>query len=223
MRRYLYLAGTATIALASAMSATAASAAVTPHVLTINKVGGPAVKVGAILKASLVPLTKATFYSTTTSKVGIKCSKSSFSSKVTVNPLKPGTAKESLMAQSFSSCTVSGIPGITVKSVKLANLPYVVTVSDAAGFPVTVKGSSSTKPLKTTINLLFGTSTITCVYTAASIKGHASNTGSTNKFTNQKFKLSSGPAACLPTGFFTAKYGPIRDTSVTGSPKIFVN
>jgi hypothetical protein len=221
MRKYLYLAGAAATAAVMVMTAAPALAAV--DVLTINKVGGANVHVGDILKASLVTNTSANFFKSSTGTTGIKCAKSSFTAKVTANPGKPGTAKESVTSQTFGSCT-SNVTGVTsVQSVKVGNLPYNSTISDSTGFPVTVKETSSTKPLKTTLvlNTLLGT--VTCVYTASSIKGKASNTGNTVGFTNQKFTLSSGPTSCFGSGFFTAKYGPVRDTSRTNSPKVFVN
>ena len=221
MRTYLYLAGAAVTALVMVMTAAPASAAV--DVLTISRVGGSNVHVGDILKASLVTNTSAGFFQSATSTTGIKCAKSTFSAKVTANPGKPGTAKESVTSQTFSSCT-SNVSGVTsVQSVKVGNLPYNSTISDSTGFPVKVKETSSTKPLKTTIVLSTILGTVTCVYTAASISGASSNTGNTVSFTNQKFTKSSGPASCFSSGFFTAKYGPVKDTSRTNSPAVFVN
>ncbi len=220
MRKYPFMIIPAVAASLVALSAVPASAA-THDVLTISKVGGTNVKVGAILKANLASGTKVTFV---TSSGTLTCTKSSFSSKVTANPPKPGTAKESLTAQSFSSCT-SSASGVTVKSVTVGNLPYNVTVSDASGFPVKVSQTSSTKPLKTTAVLVVsGVGTITCIFVAASISGHASNTGNTVSFSKQTFKKGSGSNGfCPASGTFTAKYGPVLDTSVTGSPKVFVN
>jgi len=222
MRRYLYFAGAAAAALLIVLPAGPAWAR-TAHVLTTGKVGGTNVAVGDILKASLASGTTSTFFKSTTSTTGVKCSKSSFSAKVTANPVKPGTAKESLTSQTFSSCTsnVSGVTG--VQSVKVGNLPYNATISDASGDPVKVSETSSTKPLKTTIVLNTVVGSITCVYTAKSVSGAASNTGNTVSFTNQKFTKSSGPSSCFSSGFFTAKYGPVTDSSMTGSPKVFVN
>jgi hypothetical protein len=222
MRRYLYLAGAAATTLMIVLSAGPAWAR-TVDVLTTGKVGGTNVAVGAILKASLVSGTSSTFFKSATSTTGVKCAKSSFSAKVTANPAKPGTAKESLTSQTFSSCTsnVSGVTG--VQSVKVNNLPYNATESDASGFPVKISGTSSSKPLKTTIVLNTTLGNVTCVYTATSTSGNGSNTGNTVGFKNQKFTKSSGPSACFSSGFFTATYGPVTDSSVTGSPKVFVN
>ena len=41
--------------------------------------------------------------------------------------------------------------------------------------------------------------------------------------TGQTFKLSSGPRACPPKGTFSVSYGPVIDSSVSGSPHVFVN
>jgi hypothetical protein len=219
MRRYLFLIIPAITAPLVALSAVPASA-VTTDVLTTGKVGGTNVKVGAILKANLASGTKVTF---ATSLGNLTCSTSSFTAKVTVNPAKPGTAKESLTAQSFSKCT-STIGGVTVTSVKVSNLPYNATVSDATGFPVKVSGTSSSKPLKTTVVLSVSGTPLTCVFTASSVSGHASNTGNTVAFTKQKFTKGAGSGSLCPaSGTLTAKYGPVTDSSVSGSPKVFVN
>ena len=203
----------AATALLAAIPATASAA--THDVLTIKKVGGPNVAIGAILKASLKTGTKATFYSPGTTS-GVICSKSSLTSKVTKNPAAPGTATESLTAQTFSGCT-SNISGATVKSVKVLNLPYTTTVSDAAGNPVTVSKPS------TKITLSTGLGVLTCTYKAAAIQGKASNKGNLITFKNQLFTKSSGSSLCPASGDFSAKFGPVKDTSVSGSPAVFVN
>ena len=221
MRRYLLLA--AAVAAVSLTAIPVSALAATTDVLTTGKTGGTNVVVGAVLKASLAAGTKADFFMSATTSTGVICATSSFSAKVTANPAKPGTAKESLTAQSFGSCT-SNVTGVTsVKSVTVNNLPANATVSDSSGLPVKVSGTSSTKPLKTTVVLNTIIGTITCVYTAASISGSSSNTGNTVSFSKQKFTKSSGPSTCFSSGFFTAKYGPVTDSSVTGSPKVFVN
>ena len=204
----------AATALLAALPATASAA--THHVLTTKKVGGPNVAVGATLKASLKKGTKATFYSPGTT-TGVTCGKSSLTSKVTKNPAAPGTATESLTAQTFSSCTTNITGANSVKSVKVLNLPYATTVSDASGNPVTVSKPSTRLSLNTVIGV------VTCTYSAATIHGKASNTGNLITFKNQLFTLSSGSSACPASGDFSAKFGPVKDTSVSGSPAVFVN
>ena len=198
---------------------TGASAA-TPHVLTIAKVGGVAVKAGQVIQAPLKAGTKATFFSPGTTQ-GVSCPKALVTNKVVTNPLKPGTAVESLTAQTFTGCT-SNIPGTTtVQSVTVQNLPYKSTVSDATGFPVTV-----TKPggvLKTTIKINSVLGLLTCTYKAVKLSGKATNVGNADIFKNQRFTLLSGSQACPTVGNFSATFGPKKDISVTGQPLVFVN
>ena len=207
---------TAVAALTALATATAAVAApaVTHHVLTINRVGGANVRVGAILKANLHSGSTVVFAS---SSGKVVCKASLFAVKVTKNPAKPGTAVASLTAQTFSKCTTTFSGARGVKSVKLNHLPYKTTISDSTGFPVTVTGPSTTITLNTTVG------TLRCTYKAKAAKGAASNTAQTITFTKQPFSLSSGPSACPRKGSFSASYGPVRDTSVMTSPHVFVN
>ncbi|HEX9034803.1 MAG TPA: hypothetical protein VF834_23405, partial [Streptosporangiaceae bacterium] len=107
---------------------------------------------------------------------------------------------------------------------KAVNLPWVATVSDGTGFPVKVAGSSTTKPVSFTATVAFGTQSITCTYTSTAVNGHASNTGNKITFSGQKFTVKAGGNAfCPSSATFSATFGPVKDTSVTGSPKVFVN
>jgi hypothetical protein len=198
------------------MTPMAASAATT-DVLTITKVGGTNVAVGAKLSASLKSGTKAVFSDGTAGSVS--CAKSTVAESVTANPAKPGTAKVSVTGITLSTCTasISGIT-VTVKSVTDYKAPFKGTVSDATGFPVTV-----TKPGFTVVASADG-ETVTCTYTAAKITGAASNTGSAVAFKDQAFKVLSGSNSLCPSGGdLTVTYAPVKDTSVKGSPKVFVN
>jgi hypothetical protein len=195
----------------------AASAATTTHVLTITKVGGTNVAVGAKLSASLKSGTKAVFSDGTAGSVS--CAKSTVAESVTTNPAKPGTAALSITGITLSSCTatISGIT-VTVKSVTDYKPPFKATVSDAKGFPVTV-----TKPGFTVVASADGV-TVTCTYQAASIKGAASNTGSAVAFKDQEFKVLTGSnSLCPASGDLTVTYAPVEDTSVKGDPHVFVN
>ncbi len=218
MRKYLYLAASvAASAAVVALPATSAFAA--GHVLTIKKTGGTAVKKGDVLKASLVKGTSAVF-SLGTQK--LTCKAASFSATVKTNPVKPGKATESLTAQSFSKCTTN-VQGITVKGIKVKNLPFNASVSDGKGLPVKVVGQSKTKPILVTVKAAAGTTTVTCTYKSAGLNGAASNTGNKISFSKQKFTRSAGGALCPPSANFTGAFGPVVDSSVTGSPKVFVN
>jgi hypothetical protein len=218
MPKYLYVVTAAASALLIAAPAALAQAA-PAHVLTLGKAGGPAVSKGDVLVASLAPKTVVVV---TQGKQKLTCKSASFTAKVVSNPTAPGKATESVIKQTLSKCTVS-VKGVTIKSAAALNLPYVSTVSDAKGNPVTVSGRSKSTPLGFTATIKVGTSTFTCSSSAASIAGHASNTGNTVSFLKQTFKKLKGGALCPKSGSFSATYGPLTDTSVTGHPKVFVN
>jgi hypothetical protein len=216
VRKYLYLAAVAASAAVLALPATSAYAA--GHVLTINKTGGTAVKVGAVLKSGLAKGTKAVF---ALGSEKLTCSSATVTATVKANPTKPGTATESLTAATISKCTVN-VAGVTFKSIKVKHLPYKVSVSDATGFPVKISEQSKSKPILVTVNVSLSGQAFSCSYKAASISGHASNTGNTVAFSKQKLTKSSG-ALCPGSANFSATFGPVTDSSVTGSPKVFVN
>jgi hypothetical protein len=218
MRRYLTIAtvvATALIAILPAASADAASG----HVLTTGRAAGPAVKPGAVLKASLAKGSSAVF---TTSLGKLTCTKSAVTAKVTSNPARPGIAKESLTAQTFGKCTIS-VSGVAVGGVTVGNLPYNVTVSDAKGHPVKVSERSKAKPLLTGFTVSVGTLSVSCSFKTTAISGSMSNKGNVTVFVKQTFKLAAGGSFCPTSGIFSAAYGPLRDASVKGSPAVFVN
>lgn len=224
MRKYLYVAVAAASAavLAAPIVADAAPAAHS-HVLTIRKVGGAAVKVGAKLQASLVKNTSAVFVLTGSINLTIKCNASSFTARVIKNPVGPGKATESITAESIGKCKIN-FQGATVKNTKALNLPYNSTVSDKKGFPVTVSGRNKTKPLALTATASLNGASITCTYKTASVAGAASNKGSTITLIKQKLKVAAGSnPLCPANAAFSAKYGPVKDTSVPRSPAVFVN
>ena len=218
MPKYLYVAAAAASALLIAAPMVPAQAA-PAHVLTIGHKGGPAVSKGAVLFASLAPNTVVVV---TENGQKLTCKSASFTAKVVTNPSAPGKATESIIKQTLSKCTLS-VKGVTVKSAAALNLPYVSTVSDSKGNPVTVSGRSKSKPLGFTATVKFGATTITCSSKAASITGHASNKANTVSFSKQTFTKLKGGSLCPKSGAFSATYGPLKDTSVKGSPKVFVN
>lgn len=221
VRKYLYLA-MAAVSVSVLAAPVVASAAPTakPHVLTVGKPAGHAVKVGAKLSASLVKGTKAVF---AMNGQTLTCSSASFTAVVVKNPTKPGKALESLTAQTIAKCKTS-LQGVKIKKTFASNLPYNVTVSDAKGDPVAVTGRSAKKPIKLTAVAALGTTTISCPYTAKVVNGAASNKGNTITVTKQKFTVVKGSnALCPKAAAFTAKFGPVKDTSVKGSPAVFVN
>lgn len=217
MRRYLKLAVVVAPVVAVALSATPAFAA--GHVLTVGKAGGTAVKTNAVLKAGLVKGTSAVF---SLGSEKLTCKTASFSAKVTANPAKGGTATESVTAQSFGKCTVN-VSGVTVKSIKVSNLPFKASVKDSSGDPVKVSGSSGSKPIMITVTVEFAGNPITCAVKAASVGGHASNTGNKITFTKQKFANATTGNPLCGSGVLTLAFGPVTDSSVHGNPAVFVN
>jgi hypothetical protein len=222
VRKYFYIGVLVATALVAALPAAAAAAAPV-HVLTTGKVGGKAVAPKAVLKASLKPRTSVVF-STNLGK--LTCTKSTFTAKVISNPAKgarPATATESITAETFSGCRIS-VKGVTIKSSSVGNLPYNAAISDAKGNPVKISGRSKAKPLLLTVVVQIGTGKpFSCGVKAASIVGAASNKGNVIAFVKQKFTKASGGAFCPASGTFSATYGPVKDTSVKGSPAVFVN
>jgi hypothetical protein len=208
-----------------ALPAALAYAAAPVHVLTINKVGGPAVKVGAVVKSGLAKGASAVFsLPTPLGTAKLTCKSAAFSAKVKTNPAKPGAATESITAASTAKCTLTGISGVAFKSIKSLNLPYKVTVSDATGLPVKISGQSTTKPVEFTVVVAAGTTNVKCNYKATSISGTASNTGNKITFSKQKFVLAAGSnSLCKGPVHFSATFGPVKDSSVTNSPAVFVN
>jgi hypothetical protein len=225
VRKYFYagtLVAAALVAAVPAASAAAAPAAPV-HVLTTGRAGGPAVAPGAVLKAGLKIRTTAVFK---TNLGALTCSTSTFTAKVVSNPAKTGTsatAKESITAQTFSSCRIS-IRGVTIRSITVGNLPYNGTVSDARGNPVKISGRSRTRPLLVTVVVKIGAGApFSCSVKAASISGTWSNRGNVVAFANQKFTKAAGGIFCPSSGTFSVTYGPVRDSSVRGNPAVFVN
>ncbi|MFI6129372.1 Tat pathway signal sequence domain protein [Micromonospora sp. NPDC051141] len=209
--------------LVGATPATAApSTSLASAVLTYPTAAGTAVSVNDVIQASLKTGTNATFYSSASGTTGVKCAASAFSAKVLSNPTAPGTATESLTAQSFTSCTSNIIGTTGVQSVTVNNLPYATSVT--SGGVVTISGTS-TAPIQSTVVLNSLLGPITCVYRTSTNKltGVASNATNSIAFTNQTLTKFSGTSLCFSTAYFTATYSPVRDTSKTGSPAVFVN
>ncbi|MGW1778127.1 Tat pathway signal sequence domain protein [Streptomyces sp. NPDC002143] len=204
-RTLLALAGTV-----AALSLTAVSPASAAGAVLTTASGD--VAVGDVLNASLASGTTATLYNSATGTSGISCATSGFTATVTDNPAAPGTATESLTAQTFSNCTsnVLGVTGVT--SITVNNLPWATTVASDGTVTVTAPSGSA---VQTTVVLRTLLGSVTCVYQAPSgLVGTASNTDNSIAFANQAFTRSSGSTLCPAAGYFTAKYAPV--TNVAG-------
>ncbi|MFJ8039018.1 Tat pathway signal sequence domain protein [Kitasatospora sp. NPDC096147] len=223
-RTHLTLAAAAaTLALGALPASAAAPPLTAAAVLTTGGAAGSAVAVGDVLAAPLAAGTKATFYSTATGTTGVTCAVSQYTSRVTANPAAPGVATAALTGQTFGSCTAN-VTGVTsVKSLTVGNLPYTVSISDAAGLPVTMNGGTA-GPIQATavLNSWFGT--LTCTYQlSGSFTGAADNTTHGLAFRNEYFVKSGGSGLCPGEGYFSASYGPVADTSQAGGPVVHVN
>lgn len=223
MRKYLYaapLVGAALVLATSAAQAQTATPRTATHVLTISKLHGKAVKVNAVLKASLAKGTTATI---TLGTHKMTCKKASFALTVLTNPAAKGKATASVTSEKISRCTIN-VTGISVTSIVAGNLPYNATVSDARTDPVKVTETSSDAPLSFTATISAGVlGSVVCTYTAAGSTGHASNRHHTVKFTKQPFNLASAPPCLAGPAKLSLTFGPIRDTSVSRSPIVFIN
>ncbi|MGW2045711.1 Tat pathway signal sequence domain protein [Streptomyces sp. NPDC001858] len=198
-RTLLALAGTV-----AALSLTAVSPASAAGAVLTTASGD--VAVGTVLNASLASGTTATLYNSATGTTGITCATSGFTATVTDNPTAPGTATESLTAQTFSSCTsnVVGVTGVT--SITVNNLPWATTVASDGTVTVTPPTGSA---VQTTVVLRTLLGSVTCVYQSSGLVGTASNADNSIAFANQAFARSSGSILCPAAGYFTAKYAPV--------------
>jgi hypothetical protein len=227
MRKIVQLAavlGTAAVAVFFATPAHADGGAV----LTTGSAGGSAVAVGDTVSASLASGTSAKFTTQSGGSSGVTCTASTFSATVTSNPAAGGVASETLDSQTFTGCT-SNVFGVTsVQSITVNNLPYNAS-ADGTAKTLTLSGGSAGS-IQATVKLGTVLGSITCVYRAGttssgggSLTGAASNTDNSLAFTNGQFTKSTGPGVCPGSSFLTATYAPVVDTSVAGSPAVFLN
>jgi hypothetical protein len=232
MRKYLCLAVAAGAAMVLSVPAGAALAASTHKapkpVLTIGKVGGTAVKKGAALNASLPKGGSVTFAITADGQTGsVACTSSSIGAKVTRNPAKAGEATLSVTSVLVSNCGT--VDGVSV-SLQAINLPYGATIKAAKDDPVTFSEASKSKPMGFKATITEDSVEAACVFTATSFSGHASNKGNAVAFSKQQLTLDtqlSDPlctsAVHITGATVTATYGPVVDSSVKHSPKVFIS
>ncbi|MFJ1754756.1 Tat pathway signal sequence domain protein [Kitasatospora sp. NPDC088134] len=220
MRNRLY-AGAAAVAAATALLAltTSPAGATGTPVLTIAGTS-TAVAVGDSLSAGLVSGTLATMYNPGTT-TGVKCTVSTIGGTVSSNPTAPGTASGPVSTLTFSGCT-SNVVGVTgVNSLTMTNLPYTLSISDAAGFPVSLTAASGSVQAAVNLKTLAGNAICTYKSTSGSLNGSATNTPPKITMSNQNFTKLTGPSICFASIDFSAAYGPVTDTTLGGT--VFVN
>jgi hypothetical protein len=230
MRKYRYLAAAAASFMVIGVSAGAALAApaTSTPVLRISSTHGAAVKNGAKVGASLAKGQKVSMViSGSAGKFTSTCAKSTFAGKVVKNPASKGKASLSITSETLSSCKISTTL-VTLKSITAVNEPFNATITSKGA--VTISGTKASKPVGFSANLMFETTPLTCVFTAASNKGTAANKHNTVTFKNVKLTLNktmsgSSYSTCSLAGTsatFSATYGPITDNSVKHHPKVFI-
>ncbi|MEV6329106.1 Tat pathway signal sequence domain protein [Streptomyces sp. NPDC051909] len=219
-KRALSAALGAAVAAVLAVTASASATAAAGEVLTTGSSGGPAVAVGDVLSASLATGTQARIATTSGGSTGITCNTSAFTATATANPAAPGTATESVTAHTLSNCTTNIIGATGVQSITVNNLPFNAAVSSGGTLTVTAGAAG---PIQTTLKVSTILGTSTCVYRAGSLTATPNNADNSLTFSNQLFTKYSGPGTCPGSGYFSAKYGPVLDTSQAGSPAVFVN
>jgi hypothetical protein len=207
-----------TVAAAGFFIASPASAAGS-NVLTTGSVGGANVAVGDVVSAALKSGTSASFVSGSST---VTCTTSQFTASVTSNPAAGGSAGESLSAQTFANCTAH-ITGVSrVNSITVNNLPYVTSIDGSTKAVSLSAGAAG--PVQATISLQSFFGAVICSYrpTSGSLSGTGSNTDNSITFSGQALTKSSGSGLCPGTSTFGASYAPSLDTSVAGSPAVFV-
>lgn len=218
MRKYLGLGAAAALGLVTAFTAVPAANADSVAVLTTGSAGGANVTVGDTLQAGLSSGTTSSFLDA--NGKGVTCTAANFAASVTDNPAAPGVASESITALGFSGCT-SNISGVkSVKSITIDSLPYSATVDDSTD-SITISS-----PVHATISLGLVIGSATCKYSGPStgVAGSVSLTDGSLSFVNQTFTRDTGSwAGCPSPESFNADFGPVLDTSVAGSPSVFLN
>jgi hypothetical protein len=216
-KRRLAVLGVAAVSASALLLSTAPAFAASGDVLSAGAANpnGTNVATTDTLSGALASGTTNTFTFTSGGKtVTITCTAATMSANATSNPASPGTAGLSLTVLSFSSCTLTGLSGVTVSSVSLNG-------------PATGNVTSSPKDLNITalderVVLNNGLGKVNCDYgnTAgeAPIVGTILNPGSggTITFANQTVHLLSGLSVCGAsgsTGTFNATFGSIVDVT----------
>jgi predicted Zn-dependent protease len=205
MRKYLTISAIVTAAVAAGVALTMTASASTSDVLTYGSQGGSNVSVGSTLSSNLSSDTQATFYTSSNGSDGAACSSGTMSEDVTANPTAGGNATADVGSQSFGGC--SNNLGYTESSAKVDS--YSATVNSSG---VSVGTVSATLVFTPGLE-----KSVTCNYTGTSLSG-------SNVFSNQLMVgdgLNYG--SCPKDVYFSATYGTVTDTSVEGSPAVYVN
>jgi hypothetical protein len=196
------------------------------NVLTTGSLGGPNVAVNDTVSSGLKSGTTANFFTTATGSTGVKCSVSQFTASILTNPGAGGIATENLTGQTFpaATCTTNVAGTSRVNSITINNLPYSATVNGTSKVLTVTAGAAG--PIQASVSLQSFLGAVNCTYRlptgVTSFTGNASNTDNSLTFTNVQFSKSAGSGLCPGSSFFSATYAPAQDTTVAGSPLVFV-
>lgn len=215
-KRSLAVLGVAAVSTAAVILSTSPAFASSGDVLSTGSAnpGGSNANVNDVITGALQTGTTNNFQFTSGGKtVTITCSAAAMQATVTGNPPAPGTANLSFTQLTFSTCTITGISGVTVKSVTL-NGAASATVTDSSGLHLNMTALDERVVLNNglgTVNCDYGTTT-----SEPPIVGVIANPGSggTITFTNQTVHLLSGLSVCGAsgsTGLFNAAFGSVVD------------
>jgi hypothetical protein len=217
MRKFLYMPVLAAVAALTVLAAGPAQAA-GGDVLTA---GGNNVVVNDVITGS----STSAVLSTSIGK--ITCTVAGFSAKAASNPAAPGTATETVTSLSASSCTstITGTTGVTSVGLNGSSTPTASVCSTSAcpASPVTTVPELFISPtVKVVLTSVLGP--VTCIYGGTTLFASVNNAGDSFTFTSQSVNRQTGSStACPSTGTYTATYGSVKDTTMTGSPAITVN
>jgi hypothetical protein len=205
-------------------AASTAQAATAGPVLTLNALAGPPAVPGDTLVSSLTPGTLLRFTTTAGGSTGLFCQQSKWQAQLLSNPAVPGPATSKLVALAIAGC-VDNNPTVTgVVSVAVGNLPQLLQVTGSGAFPIQILPTGA--PLQIIVNVTTTGGAVSCVYQAGGAVNGNTGLGSVPwVFTNQPFKLVSGPLTpCGSTavGYLTASYSPVIDATAGGAV-VYVN
>lgn len=199
----------------------ASTAAANPKVLTVGALGGEEAAVADALQGETAAGGKATFVSA----IGnVTCNVSRLNSVVSANPEIGGGAKTATLSVfnwSFENCG-STIAGVTGATVTVRELNYVMSISNAAGFPIVIKKLNGNLKLEFEIVLAFGAENLVCTYRSAEMKGAFENAGNKIVIANQGMAKIGG--AFCPAAFnLSVTYTPFEDITYNPAKAVFVN
>jgi len=166
-------------------------------VLRDGSVGGAAIAAGHVLSSSFAPP---------------QCTSGSTQATVSTNPSAPGKAKLSITSMTFSGCTLNILGNQVSITITANNLPYSLTIGDVNG------NMATTGAVKWTAA---GAGHV-CIYSSSGLSGYWNNAADGITFPSQNLTSTSG-GVCPGTVAIGGTFGPVKDTTASGSPLVFVS